>query len=49
MGTILPLPGGFNGGSQFCILVANPFVETFAWVQLRPFLDASMGGRDFAF
>ena len=36
MGTIMPFPGGFNGGfpggfnggSQFLILVANPFVET---------------------
>ena len=29
MGKIMILPGGFSmGGSQFLILVANPFVET---------------------
>ena len=43
MGTITPFPGRFNGGSRFCILVANPFVETPPWAKLCSFLEASMG------
>ena len=42
MGPIMHLLGSFTGGSQFLILVANPFVETPPWVPLCIFLEASM-------
>ena len=37
-----------NGGSEFSILVRNPFVETHPWLKLEACLEASMGGSEFS-
>ena len=43
IGTITPFPGGFNGGRNFAFRGDPP------WVQLCPFLEASMGDANLHF
>ena len=34
--------GSVNGGSEFSILLGNPFVETPPWLKLKACLEASL-------
>ena len=47
MNQIIAFLGSFNGGSQFCMLVANPFVKTPHGQNYDR--KASMRGRNFYF